>query len=702
MERYRGLQKYLIVSFICVLLIACGKTRPIEFSIDYKTPLAPQPQPSLMAGAAMVDITAPPGMPMGGHSLLSCSGEGVRNKLKARVIYIKPIKGRPIALVQVDLKSGSRIVHHKVAELVAGETDIDAGGLLIAGTHTHSAPGNYFDNNTYNYVSSNKKGFEEKYFEFLGEQIAKAVIKAYKNRKPAKIATGCVAIKGVTVNRSFRPYLGNKIKTIINECNGVNASFPTVKDKEKMDKYDAVNHYFHMIRVDCLDDDGSWKPIGVFSNFSCHTNTNPRELNRLYNGDVAAYIERRLESEMKRIYNPSWQPVHAAANYAHGDNNPFYGEGVIESFWDFERVGSFIAAIALECFRKLDGKLTDNIEINYMAKEIDMFKENYIDGIQVADGPKFGLPALGGAQRRGKNSPLSYVPFFAPGWPRWIFTKGKHGHKRTLGPIQYLVFPKKNYPRHVFLQVIRVHDIMLMAVPWEVTYEMGRRISGHVYKRGKEAGLDKVEKYIAVSCANGYFGYVTTAEEYTLQYYEGASNLYGPNTGKYIKFQLGHMVEELAANGTRTELPEEGWIFKLRAAKKSFYPPKIIPKGKRKIKEDPVYHPGKYRDEASWSFKWYDVPPYSINFHQPLVSIEVSSDNKAWESLIIDGEPVDDNGSNISIHCLKKNAKKNMGLYQTRWYNPPRGNGKFYRFVIQPRKGQKIFYSDPFTSDDGK
>ena len=681
MKRYRylELQKYLAVGFICLLLIGCGATHPLKVQIDYKTPLDIQPQSTLLAGAAVADITPPPGMPMGGHSLLSCNGTGVRNKLKARVIYIKPVKGRPAALVQVDLKSGSRIVHHRVAELVARQTDIDTGGLLIAGTHTHSAPGNYFGNNIYNYVSSNKKGFEKNYFEFLSRQIARAVIQAYKNRRPAKIATGGTTIEGVTANRSLQAYLKNN-------------------NKEKTNEFEAVNHYFHLIRVDCKDKDGFYKPIGAFSNFSIHSNTNPKELNKLYNGDVASYIERFLEKEIKRIYSPSWEPVHAVANYTHGDNNPFYGKGIKESFWDFEKVGRFIAAMALECFRKLDGQLTDDVEVQYNAKEIDMFKENSINGITIAEKPKFGLSALGGAQGRGRNSPLSYLPFFAPGWPRVIFTKGEHKQKRTLWPFQYLVFPKKRYPRHLFLQVIRVHDTILMAVPWEVTYEMGTRLSDYVGEIGREAGLSEVDKYITVSCANGYFGYVTTAEEYTLQYYEGGSNLYGPNTGKFLKYRLGDMVETLAAQGSRRELPGK-WFFALRAA--DFYPKDTNkPQGERQ-KEDPVYKPGKnLKDEPYWSFKWHDVPPHLINFHEPLVSIEVSSDKKKWKPLILDGKLVNDEGSDISIHYLKKIAKKNMsmGLYQARWYNPPSGGGKYYRFVIQPRKGQKIFHSCAFRS----
>jgi neutral ceramidase len=698
MKRFRVFQMYLTVSFLCIFLFACGRTRPLTepIEIKYKTPLPSQSQSTLMAGAAKADITPPPGMPMAGHSTLSCSGTGVRNKLKARAIYIKPVNGKPIALVQVDLMAGSRVVHHKAAELAAAETDIDAGGLLIAGTHTHCAPGSYFGANFYNYLGSNKRGFEEEYFKFLSEQIACAVKKAYRNRRPAKIATGFTCIKGITVNRSFPAYLRNK----------------NIKNKEKIDKFDAINPYLHLIRVDCQEDDGTYKPIAAFSNFSIHPNSPPTELDKLYNADVSAYIERCLETEIKRIYKPSWEFIHAAANHTHGDTNPYYGDGIIESFWDFERVGGFIAAMALECFRDLDGKLTDDVKINYAAKEIDMFNERSINGIRIAKKPKMGWPALGGAQGRGRTSPLVDIPPITPGWPRWIFTKGEHGHKRTLlGPLQYLFLPKKNFPRHLFFQVIQVHDAILLALPWEVTYELGKRISSYAGEQGIKAGLNPDNRYIMVSCSNGLCAYVTTAEEYTLQYYEGGFNFYGPNTGKFIKYHLGDMVQVMAERENYAELPDK-WTFDLlRAA--DFYPKEIHYKGKRKPYKKPApqkhhnknkqknyqypeYREGEFRNESFWSCKWCDVPPHLIHFHRPLVSIEVKKDYEEWEPLIIDGQPVDDSGGNISIHYLKKITNKkenmeNMGLYQAKWYNPPLKEGK-YRFVIQPRDKQEIFY----------
>ncbi len=698
MRKLKGFSRFPIyIILVCIsgfFFNSCGllaPTRPIQITIHNPASLPSQSNETLLAGAAQKGITPPPGMPMAGHSISSCKGKGVRNKLMARAIYLKPKNGKPVALVQVDMLSGSLVVHHKVAELIAPKTDIEAAGLLIAATHTHSAPGNFFDSHFYNKVDSNISGFEEQYFHFLSTQIADAVIEAYQNRKPARIATGSTKIKAdVTRNRSIKAYKKNKLPP-----------------NEDPNQFSAVNRCFHMIRVDCLDEtDGNYKPLAVFSNYSIHSNTNPKILEGLYSADVAGYIERILQDQIKRQYSPPWSPIHAAANFTHADNNPYYGKKGKENFTDFERVGRIIADAAFTCFRQLDHRLTDHVTIKYRTQELNLFEDRAIKDVKIAKRPKAGIAMLGGGGGKGRQSFLANIPFLgAPGWPRWIFTKGSQGAKRQLffSLFQYLVLPKKSFPRHAFLQVIRVNDAVLLALPWEVTYHLGKQIAQQARQSREEAGLEgenKINNYIVVSCSNGYFGYVTTAAEYKRQNYEGGSNLYGPNTGRFLQLHMGHMVAAMATGSPPMEALAPKWEFNLRA--RNFYPKKQIPLGKRKIIKDARFH-SRYETVTypHWSFKWRDVPPCLIQWHKPLVSIQESTDKKKWFPHMNDGIPVDDSGSDISIHYLKKISRKqkpkqNMGIYEARWYHPTQTPGKYYRFVIKSRGSLQEFYSRPF------
>lgn len=647
--------------------------------MKYREPLESVISPTLLAGTAKADITPPPGLPMAGFSIFSDDGRGFRSKVMARVFYLKPAIGRPVALVQCDLLSGSVILHHRVAELVAEKTDVEAGGLMISATHTHSAPGNFFGNMFYNNKASNRPGFDDRYFEFLSRQIADAVIRAYETRKPARIATGKTGIKGTARNRSLPAHLHNSnIASLDN----------------KPDEREAVNPYLHLIRIDCLDSDEQYKPLGVFTNFSLHPNTNPSELGSVYHGDIFSYSERKVEWKIKRHYNLPWEATHAAANGSHGDNNPDYPEDRVENFQDLERLGDIIADAVFDLFVSLDDNLKSDVAIQYRARELDLFTDHAIGDIQIADRPVVGLATLAGAQGRGRSTFLSWVPFIAPGWPRWIFTDGQHGHKRhAAGPLQPLIVPKEEFPHILFLQVVQVDDTLLLPLPFEVTYEMGARIEAQALTAGRRAGLQGVRQYVVAGVSNGYFGYVTTPEEYSLQYYEGGSNLYGPNTGNFLAAHMEQLVLGMVVNGSGSSLPSE-WVFNMEAC--SRYPEVKKPGGKRASLGAPTHHPQEGREEAYWSFTFYDVPAHLIEFHRKLTAVEVSDDGGVWEPLAIDGVEIDDSGTELSLIRQDENTAENMATYEVRWYKPCDSNGRLFRFAIYPRGGQGMLYSESF------
>jgi len=656
------------------------KKRPLTLSISYKKALASSDGDCLLVGAAKIDITPPIGMPMSGYATMSTDSTGVRTRLMARVFYLKPKIGPPLALVQCDLLSGSLVLHHRVAELIAEQTDVDCGGLLIAGTHTHSGPGNYFASMFYNNMASNRAGFDPSLFEFLSQRIASAVIESYQNRRAAKIATGSTRITGVAWNRSLAAYLQNENISLL---------------KTAPDKKEAVNPFLHMIRVDCLEKDGSYKPIGAFSNFSLHPNTNPAELGGVYSGDVFGFAEREMEWLIKKQYKSSTEPVHALANYTHGDNNPDYAQTVPETFQDLKKFGIHIAHEAFELFKSLDSKLKEDVVVRYRSTEIDVFKENMIDGIRIAKTPAVGMSTLAGAQGRGRTSVVAKLPFFAPGWPKRILTGGEHGQKRRmLSSLQGLILPKDEFPHHLFLQVIQVDDTILLPLPFEVTYEIGTRIAAQVERTAEQAGLGDVSRTVVAGVSNGYWGYVTTPEEYSLQYYEGGSNFYGPNTGAFLAAHIGHLVEQLAGKGCGAILPDF-WEFKMQA--RDFV---AWNEGGSTIRES--VQEAEYHDESSegayWSFKWHDSPAERFDMHKEMIQIEVQSNNESWEPLIIDNRPINDAGYDMSLICLQTVSENNTGLYEARWYAPNQGNSGQYRFAVLGGEATDFLYSSPFIS----
>ncbi|MBU3918073.1 neutral/alkaline non-lysosomal ceramidase N-terminal domain-containing protein [bacterium] len=641
-------------------------------------PLKSKPSQTLLAGSATVDITPPPGMPLAGFSMFSCTAFGVRTKLKARIFYIKPKTGGAVALVQCDLLSGSLLIHHRVAELVAPETDIEAGAILISGTHTHSGPGNFFENKMYNDNASNKPGLEEKYVDFCVKQIAEGIMRAREERKPARIATGETEVYGATINRALPPYLIND----------------TIKNlKKKPDALKAINPKLYMIRVDVLEKEQVHKPLGAFTSFSIHPNTNPAELGGLYNGDITGFVTREVEAEIKKKYKTSWNPVLAAANGTHGDCNANHSQDRVENFKDQKKLARLISDKTLDLFYSLDQRLKSDVNVGFRAREINMLETSEIDGIHISDRGYVGMSTPAGALGRGRITSFNKVWLFRAGRPKRFFTKGSQGHKRILlGPLQSLILPKEDFGHILFAQIIRIADVLLIPLPWEVTQEMGRRIGDSAKTMGEDAGLKGIKKVVVLDTSNGYIGYLTTPEEYTLQYYEGGSNVYGPNTGPYVGSQVAHVAKDLASKGSGSDLPEK-WEFSLPA--KSYYPENRIATGKRTANKDPKFTLKGELKESFWSFKWYDVPPSDIEFHNPLITIETSQNKKDWTPLEIDGVSINDEGADISIIYQSELSHENMGLYEVRWNNPMQ-NGNYYRFKILPRGNQDVFYSAAF------
>jgi len=634
---------------------------------------------TFVAGIAETGITPPPGMPLAGYSKLAVKSEGVRTKLMARAIYLKTPDSPSVALVQCDLLSGSLVLHHKVAERIAKKTDIDSGGLLICGTHTHSGPGNFFANTFYNNMAANKPGFDDQYFEFLADQIAKAVILSYENKRPAKLATGTTTITGVSINRCLEAYLRN----------------PEAKNlQKKPDALDATNPYLHMIRIDLKDTDGTFRPAGAFINFSMHNNTSPKELGSICNGDILGYVSRQMSGNIKNTYHPSWKPLCATANYTHGDSNPNHDQERVETFSDLKKISNVITEKAFSLFQSLDDKLTDSPMIGYRAKEIDVFSDNTIDGISIAKRPVVGMPTIGGAQGRGRQTIASHIPFFAPGYPRLVFTGGEHGHKRHAGgPFQSLILPKDTFPHHLFLQAIRIHDTVLLPLPFEVTYTLGMRMAEDAQQKSKKAGMTGVNRFIVTSVSNGYWGYATTPEEYSIQYYEGGSTLFGPHTGPFLSAHVSLLMEEMALKGSGGAFPEP-YDIPLEAMR--FYQKDVTPNGERSILKAPEFHLQREPEEPFWLVKWVDIPKGGIDLHRGLVRIETSPDQKSWKPLTQNGIPVDDDGGDIAIRCTDERKKTHMADYEARWYSPKIEDTAFYRFVILPRGKFDTLYSNAF------
>ncbi len=95
---------------------------------------------SLVIGAARVDITPRVPCHLAGYGARNKPHDGVHVPLSLRAIYARSEDGTEAVIISADIIWFGGIVAAEVREAVRREMGIPATNVLLAGTHTHSAP----------------------------------------------------------------------------------------------------------------------------------------------------------------------------------------------------------------------------------------------------------------------------------------------------------------------------------------------------------------------------------------------------------------------------------------------------------------------------------------------------------------------------------------------------------------------------------
>jgi neutral ceramidase len=608
-----------------------------------RSPEPPLPEVAgLLAGAAEVDITPPPGMPKAGHSRNARSGNGFRTRLRAHVLHLRAGTSS-ITLVQCDLLAGSAIVGQLVADAVA-DLDVPLSGLLIGATHTHAGPGQFHGNALMNRFSSNRAGFDPAFTGWLVDRIAGAVRTAVTTRRPARVAVGASEVWGLTRNRSLAAHLRND-----------NADVGTGTQA----KYAAINPWLHLIRVDGVDG----TPIAATVMFSIH-GTGISHRDHAYNADVWAYLKGELAAHVER--STGTRAVVGAIEGTHGDVAPAVRPGMLV-YPEAERVGRGIGCAAAELYDRLEGTLSREVALGIAFREIDLAGRPRIAGITLPR-PAFGAATVAGAHEN--TTPVIHlIPPFRAGMPK-PGGRGPHGAKWIVGGRRGhdLVIGSDSFPSVLPLQLLRIGGLLLVGLPFEVTVEAGRRVADAV-RAGAGGGI----AHVAVSSlANEQFCYLTTPEEYSLQRYEGGNTLYGPDSQPFVTACAARLAADLARTG--------GVVEPLAARRFDFPAHRYLacPTGSRTVPSAAGavdFHDPTGTEDGYWEFGWRGPEPGDLVWHEPLVHVEGATGDGGWTRV------ADDQGYHVGVVDLGR-GRSGAHRYAARWYTGYTGPGRHHRFVL--------------------
>ncbi|MHC4473818.1 MAG: neutral/alkaline non-lysosomal ceramidase N-terminal domain-containing protein, partial [Planctomycetota bacterium] len=156
----------------------------------------------LRAGAAVRDITPPPGMPLGGYGdRFGKTLKGVHDRLEAQALVIEGEGGRRLAVVSLDTVGVDE--HMRAALLARLPADLGIGDadLLLTATHNHSGPGALAKRLVWPPAMGR---FNEKLFARTADRVAEAVVAAAADLRPATLRFGRTSVRGLVRNRRNR------------------------------------------------------------------------------------------------------------------------------------------------------------------------------------------------------------------------------------------------------------------------------------------------------------------------------------------------------------------------------------------------------------------------------------------------------------------------------------------------------------------
>jgi neutral ceramidase len=644
-----------------LLAFAEADARRVSFDLrpDVETPLPDVGR--LLAGAAEVDITPPPGMPKAGHSRNAHDGSGFRTRLWAHVLHLRA-GTTSITLIQCDLLAGSAIVQHLVARELA-DTDVRLSGLFMGATHTHAGPGQFHGNALMNRFSSNHPGFDPAWTQWLVERIAGAVRTAVENRRPARIATGATEVWGLTRNRSLESHIRNE-----------NAEDRSTAAQRK---YAAINPWLHLIRVDAEAADGGTEPLGAMVVFSVH-GTGISAHDHSYNADVWAYLKGELRGHI--LTATGHRAVVGAVEGTHGDVAPAVTPGLLV-YPEAERVGRGIGEAASVLFDRMEGELSSEVSLAAGLREIDLTTRPTLAGITLPP-PAFGSATIAGAHEN-TTAVVHRIPPFAPNHGKRN-GKGPHGAKWIPGGrvLHDLIVTPASFPSVLPVQALVIGKTMVVGLPFEITVESGRRVAAAVREAIDSVSATSGVEHVAVSSlANEQFCYLTTAEEYSLQRYEGGNTLYGPQSQRFIAAAAGALAGDLMRAGAVAEpLTARHFDF---ASKRFLARPSGVSIPAAGLGEIEFTDPTGSED-GYWQFVWRAGSPGDLRWHEPLVRVEVASGDGGWERADLAGVPIDDQGYHVGVTHLgsEKGADRGTHRYAARWYTGYTGPARPHRFVV--------------------
>jgi len=425
-----------------------------------------QEKKEFRAGAVASNITPPLGeMIVGGWKPIPATH--VHDELFARCLVLDDGTTK-LAIVLCDNVGIPREVFDQAKNLIHDETTLPIDHMLMASTHTHSAT---------TARGASKVLAEGKltpYQAFIARRIADGVRRALNQLEPARIGWGSAEEPTEVFNRRWHVTDPGMLSNPFGGTDQVRMN-PPRGNKALVKPAGPIDPEISFISVQSLDG----RPIALLGNYSLHYVGGVRsgDVSADYFGIFAGLVERGLKAEHQMV-----PFVGIMSNGTSGDINNINFRGSSKRYERYEKmteVATKVADRVLEAHKNIT--YHDWVPLGVAATELTL------------------------KTRRPTPEMVSYL------------AKAKEAEASELRNSKEKIYAERidrilEAPLEISvpLQVIRIGDLCVNAIPFETFVEIGLELKDQT----------KFDDSFTIELANGSYGYLPTPEQHKLGGYE--------------------------------------------------------------------------------------------------------------------------------------------------------------------------------------
>lgn len=537
----------------------------------------PEPEPGdYYVGMGRFDVTGPIAeVNMMGYAVPSQIAHGLHMRLHSRAFIFADLEKKNRAVfVSIDSGMGSQIIKLEVIKrLKAKYGDIyNEKNVVMSGTHSHSGPAGFFQFLLFEVTSL---GFIKQSTDSFIDGVVKSIEMAHDNMQKANLVITSGDVDDANINRSPSAYTHNP-------------------EEERAKYQHNTEHEMTLLKIESP----SGAEIGLVTWFPVH-GTCMNNTNELISSDNKGRASTLYETSMIKEGKADFVAAFAQANL--GDVSPnTAGPKCIDTGkpCDYEQSTCNFPPRVKYCIAFGPGKNGDMFQstdiigtrqfdaakrilsepgseriqgpVSFAHQYVDMTKEE----VTLSDGTKATTckPGMGYSFAAGTTDgpgAMNFKQSMTHGTPLWtLATKliGKivckteppqsyfdcHKPKPVLLPTGYMDIPYAWHPSVVDVQLLRVGQLVIAAVPGEFTTMAGRRLKDAVKAKAIEQGMPSDTRIVIAGLSNVYTHYIATLEEFGAQRYEGASTIFGPHSHAAYVHRFSNLVGNLV-NGTTAD-----------------------------------------------------------------------------------------------------------------------------------------------------